>query len=275
MEKTKEYEAVMLLGITTDTQDMEGKVLSRKEEEAARIPGEALEKVLRSFRGSILQLPPMYSALKVGGKKLVDLARSGKEIERKKREVVIHSLEWIGGEIPRVFLRISCSRGTYIRTLCHDIGEALGVGAVMEKLVRTRSGSFQIKDALTLSEIERYKREGGLEQVIKPVDAFFPSLPKKIVPEQLMKPAKNGNVLPLSALTDKTEPAGEMGRRLGKEASLPVQTLFFEELTVPHKDCLLLYDEENGFLGIYESDKKEGLVKPHMLFFGETNDGMD
>ena len=151
-DKDKVYEAVLLLGISTDTQDISGTVL--KEQETADLDESQVEEAILSFRGSYDQIPPMYSALKVNGKKLYELAREGKTVERKPRRVTISEIEILSMELPRARIRVECSKGTYIRTLCHDIGEKLGCGGCMEKLIRTRVDRFTIGDSLRLSEVE-------------------------------------------------------------------------------------------------------------------------
>ena len=165
-DKDKVYETVMCLGVTTDTQDMTGKVLKQSEVHVSR---EELEAVLETFRGNYDQIPPMYSALKVQGKKLYELAREGKTVERKARQVQILELELLEMEPDgiHVHMRVHCSKGTYIRTLCHDIGEKLGCGAAMEKLTRTQVGVFEIQDAMTLSQIEELVREGQIDHAIR------------------------------------------------------------------------------------------------------------
>ncbi len=132
-DREKEYEAILLLGISTDTQDITGTVLQKKE---VNLPEKAVEQAVFSFLGEYNQIPPMYSAIKVEGKKLYELAREGKEIERKARKVGIFSIQILSMDLPKVHIRVSCSKGTYIRTLCHDIGKVLGVGGCMEALVR-------------------------------------------------------------------------------------------------------------------------------------------
>ena len=128
----------------------------------------------QSFNGDYDQIPPMYSALKVNGKKLYELAREGKVVERKARPVKILDIRIIEMDLPRVRMEVSCSKGTYIRTLCHDIGEQLGCGGCMESLIRTRVSVFQIKDAKTLEEIGALKQEGMLEEILVPIDEMFP-----------------------------------------------------------------------------------------------------
>lgn len=136
-DKEKTYEAVLHLGIDTDTQDMSGTVL---EEKPVNVTEEEVRKVLKSFVGEQLQVPPMYSALKVNGKKLYELAREGKTVERKARPVCFYEIEPLEFHLPLVKIRVTCSKGTYIRTLCHDIGEKLGCGGCMEELLRSRVG---------------------------------------------------------------------------------------------------------------------------------------
>ena len=155
-DRDKEYVAVMRLGTVTDTQDMSGEVLAQiSDEEVRRLATEeALSDAVSSFRGVIKQVPPMYSAVKINGKRLYELARQGKTVERKEREVTIHELEIQEVVLPLVTMRVRCSKGTYIRTLCQDIGEKLGTGAAMEHLLRTRVGQFDLDHAITLDEAE-------------------------------------------------------------------------------------------------------------------------
>lgn len=142
-DKDKTYEAVMLLGMTTDTQDITGRILEEKSTET--LTADKVREVIESFIGDYDQIPPMYSALKVNGKKLYELAREGKVVERKARPVKILDIRIIEMDLPRVRMEVSCSKGTYIRTLCHDIGEQLGCGGCMESLIRTRVSAFQIR----------------------------------------------------------------------------------------------------------------------------------
>lgn len=150
-EKDKTYQALLHLGITTDTQDMSGRILK---EHAPEISEEELIGIIQSFTGKLKQIPPMYSALKVGGKKLCDLARAGIEVERKAREIEIYSIRKIRIQLPYVSMEVHCSKGTYIRTLCHEIGEKAGCGGCMEKLLRTETAGFTLEHACRLREIE-------------------------------------------------------------------------------------------------------------------------
>lgn len=191
-EKDKEYVAVLLLGVTTDTQDTTGTVLSRKEVNASE---EEVAEAVTSFVGDYDQVPPMYSALKVNGKKLYELARAGKEVEREARRVRIEEIEILHMELPRVTMRVVCSKGTYIRTLCADIGNKLCCGGTMESLQRTRVGIFKLEEALTLSQLQEKKEDGTLPSCVKPVDACFEHLPALHVCPQHQKLLDNGNPL--------------------------------------------------------------------------------
>ena len=169
----KAYRCEMLLGLTTDTEDVTGEVLTRSE----RLPEEdEVTAVCRRFVGRILQTPPMYSALKVGGKKLVDIARAGGEVERTPREIEIYSLEAQRLAPDRYVLDVACSKGTYIRTLCADIGRELGCGAVMAGLIRTRTGRFTLEEAVTVEELDGMTPEERMG-VLRPVESLFEELP--------------------------------------------------------------------------------------------------
>ena len=170
-DKDKVYETVLLLGKQTDTQDISGEVL--KEADASKLSEETVKDVIMEFMGDYSQIPPMYSALKVNGKKLYELAREGKTVERKAREVKIYEIEILEMSLPRVKMRVRCSKGTYIRTLCHDIGERLGVGGCMEELLRTKVERFETAGSKTLSEIEAAVTEGRMSELLVPVDEMF------------------------------------------------------------------------------------------------------
>ena len=152
-DKSKTYETVLQLGVETDTQDMSGTIL---EENPVECTMEEIQRVVMEFVGEYAQIPPMYSAKKISGKKLYELAREGKVVERKPSMVQIHSIDIldIDMENARISMRVDCSKGTYIRTLCHDIGQKLGCKGAMQSLLRTRVSNFYLKDSLRLSEIE-------------------------------------------------------------------------------------------------------------------------
>ena len=166
----KEYIAGLRLGLETDTQDITGNALNTCD---LSVTQEELEAALAQFRGDIWQIPPMYSAIKVGGKKLYDIARKGGEVERKPRLVTISKLELLGSTDGDWDLDVVCSKGTYIRTLCHDIGQAMGVGGTMSALRRVRAGEFSIDEALTLENVQKAADEGRAEELLLPVDALF------------------------------------------------------------------------------------------------------
>lgn len=182
----KAYTALLRPGIVTDTLDTTGAVLATSPE---RPTLSELEAALGAFRGEIEQLPPMYSALKYNGKKLYEIARAGGEVERKPRPVTIYRLECTGERDGDFVLEVECSKGTYIRTLCDDIGRALGCGACMSGLRRTRAGGFDVRDALTIEEIERR----GAENCLMPVDALFAGRPVVLLKDaRAEKALRNG-----------------------------------------------------------------------------------
>lgn len=217
LDKEKTYEAVMLLGITTDTEDMTGTVLEEKD---VCVTKEEVMGAARQFTGTYGQIPPMYSALKVDGKRLYELARDGKEIQRKPREVEIFEntpLAFELGEdgfVKAVTLRVRCSKGTYIRSLLRDMGEFLGCGACMKSLVRTQAGAFEISDALTLDQVERARDEGRLNEVILPIDIFLIRYPEVSVLPEFEKYLYNGNQLELWMLQEKITPTDGDGFRV-------------------------------------------------------------
>ena len=167
---SKRYRASLRLGITTDTQDITGTVLEQKD---STVSHAELEAVLEHFRGEIEQIPPMYSAIQIGGRRLYDIARKGGTVERAARPVTIHELNIAGREGEDWLLDVRCSKGTYIRTLCHDIGLALGCGGCMSALRRTQAGAFRVDDAITIGEAQRLRDAGEIEQRLLPVDTLF------------------------------------------------------------------------------------------------------
>ena len=248
-EKDKVYEAVLLLGRTTDTQDITGTILEEKD---AACSVEQVQAVLKMFEGAQTQIPPMYSALKVNGKKLCDLARAGIEVERKPREITVFSIQIKEIALPRVRMEIHCSKVTYIRTLCHDMGQALGCGGCMESLIRTKAAGFELKDAVKLEEIEarvRAVRERApqkeldredLQEFVKNTDWVFLQYPSASVNARFSKFLYNGNSLKPEWLT---------------------------EWNKEYKQAVLrLYDENQSFAGIYQWDEMRREVKPIRIF---------
>ena len=182
----KTYEATLRLGLTTDTQDTTGTVLETR---PVDIDEAALRAVLPRFTGVLQQLPPMYSAVKIGGKKLYELARAGKEIERKPREITVFSIDLLDFSSNSACLRVHCSKGTYIRTLCHDIGAALGCGGCMAALRRVQAGAYTLADAVSLDDIVAHPAPQSL---LKPVDTLFAALPCLTLTPAQEKCVRNG-----------------------------------------------------------------------------------
>lgn len=236
-DKDKTYEAVLLLGKSTDTQDISGTVLEEKE--VVGLTEKAVEECILGYIGEYEQLPPMYSALKINGKKLYELAREGKVVERKTRKVFIHDIKIKEICLPRVCMEVHCSKGTYIRTLCHDIGEDLNTGGCMEKLLRTQVGKFKIEDSLRLSEIQKLKEEGKLSEIVTPVDEMFSEYPVVVVKGVLADLAHNGNPL--------------------KEKDLEKQT----------SDRIRVYDDQGRFIGIYNFDSCRKIYRLEKMFLDQ------
>jgi tRNA pseudouridine55 synthase len=188
----KEYVAELMLGVATDTQDLSGTVIK---ESPVEVTDEQVESVVKSFVGDCMQVPPMYSALKVNGQKLCDLARAGKEVEREARKVTFHEIEILSMELPIVKLRVKCSKGTYIRTLCNDIGEKLGCFGAMKSLLRTKVGMFGVEEAITLAELERYRDEGKLAEVVLSPDRIFMDMPAVYALPEFCGLLDNGNTV--------------------------------------------------------------------------------
>ena len=183
----KEYETLLRPGIVTDTQDITGTVLETRE---VSLDDAGIEAALAGFRGEILQVPPMYSALKVNGQKLCDLARKGKTVDRQPRPITIHALEYLGMEGGCLRLRVDCSKGTYIRTLCQDIGQALGCGGCMEALRRTRAGEYTVSQAVPLQELLDSENPA---QYLRPVDSMFANHPMVSLTANQERRCRNGN----------------------------------------------------------------------------------
>ncbi len=249
-DRDKEYEAVMLLGVETDTQDATGAVVARR---AVTVQEDAVREALRGFLGEQMQVPPMYSALKQNGKKLCDLARAGVTVERKPRPVCIHEMEILDMQLPRVRFRVRCSKGTYIRTLCSDVGERLGCGACMESLLRTQASGFRLEEALRLAEIEKLvqKEAKGLppeewERVpfsfLIPVDEVFGSYERVQVRRGFEKMLCNGNRLRPEMLDGRREERGT--------------------------EAIRIYDAAGHFVGVYQFDAEREDYKPLKVFIG-------
>ena len=185
----KEYIAGLRLGTVTNTQDTTGEIL---EEKPVAVTREDVEAALRRFTGELDQLPPMYSAIKINGQKLYELARRGQEVARKPRSITIHALELLEGEGADWTIRVRCSKGTYVRTLCHDLGRALGCGGCMSSLRRTRAGSFTLAQAVTMQQVLDFAAGQDPQQLLMPVDAVFAAHPPLIVTLGQAAKLKNG-----------------------------------------------------------------------------------
>ncbi|MBQ6993385.1 MAG: tRNA pseudouridine(55) synthase TruB [Lachnospiraceae bacterium] len=239
-DKSKEYEACMLLGVTTDTQDMSGTVLT---ESTVQCTEQEVKDAVLSFVGGYDQIPPMYSALKVNGKKLYELARKGIEVERQARRVEIPSIDIIECNLPEIRFRVSCSKGTYIRALCADIGDKLGCGAAMKSLVRTRVGVFVLEEAWKLSDVEKMVAEGTLLEHITASDQVFMECPKVVVKPEFDKILANGNKLNIN------------------------QVRFEKEQALRDGEILRVYDSRDIFTGVYTYVATERCLKPYKMFF--------
>lgn len=234
-DKEKTYEAVMRLGVVTDTQDMSGTVLSQTTE--LSVTEEELCTVVSSFVGDYMQVPPMYSALKVNGKKLYELAREGKTVERKPRPVHFYEIEILDISFPLVRFRVTCSKGTYIRTLCHDIGEKLGCGAAMESLLRTKVGRFTLDDAITLAQTEEAVQKGTIESKILGIEEILAEYPRVCCTKEGDRLLAKGNPL-VQALVDAQEKNG----------------------------WIRMCSSEGSFAGVYQWDEKRNRYFPVKMF---------
>lgn len=258
----KTYEAVLLLGQTTDTQDTTGITLTECPVEVSEAQ---VQQAVLSFLGTYEQVPPMYSALKVGGKKLYELAREGKVVERKSRPVQIYRLEILKMELPRVWLRVSCSKGTYIRTLCHDIGEDLGCGGCMEKLLRTRVGMFSLGESLRLSQLQELKEQGRLMERLVSVDELFPLLRRVVLKEQGDRLLYNGNPF----LEEHIREWQADQHRSFSFAEIADWGKKQETWRGDGEDQqVLVYDSGENFVGIYRFVPQEGRYRPVKMFLG-------
>ena len=237
---SKEYEATMRLGISTDTEDITGEILS-KADVPEDLSKEQIIRVIESYIGEYNQIPPMYSAIKKDGKKLYEYARSGVTIEREPRLVEIFSIEDIQVNIPDISFKVHCSKGTYIRSLCRDIGEKLGVGGTLTGLTRSEVHGFLLKDSLKLSQIEKLRDESKLEEHILPVDALLKHYTGYRIKKDFSKYLYNGNKLYLNQLT---------------KLDAGIQ---------PETDIIRVYDNYD-FIALYEYNKTENNYKPYKMF---------
>lgn len=241
-ERPKAYEATICLGVATDTEDMTGDIVQSVE--SVQVSEDEIKNVLRQFIGNIDQVPPMYSAVKVDGKRLYELAREGKSVERKARQVTIHQIELLAVDLdqkhPQFTFSVLCSKGTYIRTLCVDIGKALGVPAAMASLVRTMSGGIVQEQCVTLEQVEEHMQNGTIEQVLIRPDQAIDHIPATIVKAIKRKYAIQGQKLYWSDISGHEE--------------------------LEDGSIVRVFDEAGVFLGIFQLDKKQHIVLPIKVF---------
>ena len=239
--RKKSYETVLLLGKSSDTQDGSGQILS--ESPTSHLTEEEVVNCIQGFVGASHQIPPMYSALKVNGKKLYELAREGKEVERKPRKIIIEEMNILEIDLPRVKLEVKCSKGTYIRTLCHDIGQRLGCGGLMEELLRTKVGDYPLEDSITIDEFRERFESGQMEDVLMKIEDVLNEYPKLVLKEGGETLAYNGNPLPRRMVTG--------------------------EVQLQNREKVCLYDDAGNFIGIYQwidAESGEGRFKVEKMF---------
>ncbi len=242
-DKKKTYLAVVRLGVQTDTQDLTGTIVEEKD---VRVTEEQIRQTAASFLGEYAQIPPMYSAVKVNGKRLYELARQGREVERKARKVHIYTCDIRDIDLANheFSMKVTCSKGTYIRTLCQDIGEKLGCGAAMASLVRLQVDRFQLEDALTLERIESLQKENALVPFILPVDQLFDAYDKVVVEDKAVSYLQNGNKIN------------------GKycQGNIPVED----------GKRVRMYDTKDRFYAIYRFDAGQNVFVNDKMFFPHT-----
>lgn len=240
-EKDKTYNATLLLGLDTDTQDTSGEVISKVDTDSImELSEDKVFETIKSYIGDYDQIPPMFSAIKIGGEKLYNLARRGEVIERPARHCRIIDITVTKMELPRVDLHVTCSKGTYIRTLCHDIGKDLGVGGCMEKLVRTKVERFSVEDSITLKQIEEFRDNNTLEDYITPVDEMLENYSKCMVSKGAEKLVYNGNIFT----------SGNTFLKMNHEDGQIVR----------------VYTSEGEFIGLYKFNSEKQIYKSVKMF---------
>ena len=239
----KEYIAELLLGKTTDTLDVTGEVTGGDPDAVNALTDEKIRDAVMRYTGEIDQIPPMYSALKKDGRRLYDIARSGQMVEREARKVTIHNIEVLDISLPVVKIKVLCSKGTYIRTLCDDIGRDLGCGGCMQSLIRSKVGPFTLDNAVTLDEI-RHLRDEGLEDKLydhlMDIDTVFEDLPALCVTQEAEKKLSNGNKLSFDD--------------------------FAEKLSDPSCKEFRIYHSDKSFAAVYEADNAQRILSPVKMF---------
>lgn len=241
-DRPKAYEATITLGIATDTEDITGKIV--EEADASHISLEQVKEALQSFVGDIMQVPPMFSAIKINGQRLYDLAREGKVVERAARPVTIHEITLLDAKLqqerPTFRFHVECSKGTYIRTLCVDIGKKLGVPATMSMLIRTMSGGITKEQCLTIEQVQQLMEANELTEHLLPAEVAISHLPELIVKANKTRFALQGQKLYWSDCKG------------------------HEQLV--EDNIVRIYDEEHNFIGIFQLSQSEKLIKPIKVF---------
>lgn len=257
-DKEKTYKATIILGVTSDTEDMTGEVKRiTSEDEVKKLDKEKIIEVIKSFVGEYNQVPPMYSALKVNGKKLYELAREGKEIERKPRKVEIIDVDVSIVDLPKIVFTVTCSKGTYIRSLCRDIGEKLGVGGCMDELIRTKVSSFCIENAYKLSEIEEMVKNE--KEFVTSIEDMLKIYEKIKVTKEYDKLVVNGNKLEIKSLIE----AGIISDNVFAERK--VDTKEESDSFIKIKEIYYrIYDSSDKLIGLYK--RENAFLKPYKMF---------
>ena len=239
----KEYIAELLLGKTTDTLDITGEVTGGDPDVVNSLTEKEITDDVNRYTGEIDQIPPMYSALKKDGRRLYDIARSGQVVERESRKVTIHRIEVLDIKLPVVKIKVLCSKGTYIRTLCDDIGRDLGCGGCMQSLIRSAVGPFNLDNAVTLDEIRHLRDEGHEEKLydyLMSIDTVFKNLPALTVTQEAEKKLLNGNKLSYDDFTETLSDSSAKEYRI--------------------------YHSDNSFAAIYEADRAQRILSPVKMF---------
>lgn len=241
-ELPKQYEATVVIGLSTDTEDLSGTVIERVND--VTISEADVRNAISSFLGEIDQVPPMYSAVKIDGKRLYELARKGEQVERKARKVTIHELELLDlrldESIPEFSFRVTCSKGTYIRTLCVDIGRKLGFPAAMKELIRTQTGNLTLEDCLSLEQIAELSLEGTLSEHLIPADRAISHLPHV-------------------QLNDKQSLQASRGQKIHLQMEPDMNAVLDQAI-------VRVYDRQQHFIGLFEWNQANRLLSPHKIF---------
>ena len=271
----KSYEAVLLLGQTTDTEDSSGQVLSTS---PVQVNEEEIRRILQSFVGPYDQVPPMYSAKKQKGRRLYELARAGITVERPPCRVQVYEIDIKDISLPRVSFTVTCSKGTYIRSLCRDAGEMAGCGGCMEKLVRTGVADFSLEESCSLDRIKELVDQNRISEIIRPIDSLYQALPALIPTGDGIRLLMNGNPIPYrylhyrrDDLPDHKNSSGDLPELFSKKTPDPERAQIETDENIRGNDSdtayYRLYDPEGHFIGLYMDEPALERLKPYKLFF--------